>query len=351
MKKPKRWSNILMAGNRIIIRFYFILTAFILVSSSMSSVASAGYVTPRFVLDAPVEAPFAEVGDGSSGTVHITGKVVYEKVKPREYEQLLFSFETDTQVDGDVWGASIFPLLGQINPNENSMDIDIYITAPLYESVDEYRNVRLGGTYVSNPSGWSGEIEANNVYVRVAPYIKFVTYSVEGFQRVYPGQKAHFSIGIMNFGNRVESFTVQVTNTAILQDQGISVVFPSETVEVGPKNETIFKFTVYGTDQFFHPWRSQMTTISLLVTPTNELPEGLSKDQPLEYFAQEWYVFYYEFGPEWPDTCYCWTILGVVLITAIYWYFRGKDKQRRRLKKMLRKQRREERRQRREKLD
>jgi hypothetical protein len=323
-------------------RFILVFILLLLVLSIFPASANAGYtvaqlqVTPK---TGPTGgSPMADVSPGQSGTVSFDAKVILTKYRPRN-EQIFVSLRAHSELEGDVWGASVSPPEILFNPQEFEKDVKIHVTAPMYEDVNEERNMIVVGTWMSSVSTISGEIKPHGVHVRVAPYIKFFTSLVDGYQRVWPGGKADFSMKIWNLGNRNESFHISVNHLDALSKAGFAVTFPTETVWVKPGDNSEFKFTVEGSVRYFHPWRTQLTAISLHVVPSNELP-GQSVLN-LENYAWNTEFYYYEWGPSFPVPCIAGIIIGIIILTVIYYYFKKRSGRRRKLRRAKRLRRRQ----------
>ena len=317
-----------------------------LLSPALSN--SEGYVVVQVEIDPePTRweggVPMCQVGDGDSGTVGFSAEVQMTRYPPRA-QQVFVNLRAYTDQENDRWGASVIPPVIVLNPGQLFADVNVYVTAPMYENVNEERNVRVTGTWQGNPGGYSEPIMESGIAVRVAPFIKYVVSSVDGgFVRVWPGREANYQLSIFNFGNRNESFSIKTLSQGVLDSAGLSVTYKTNTIDVGPRSEGFFDIKVIGTVKTFHPWRSHMTQIGFEIQPTNPLPMIDNNREDLTYYAQQWYIFYYEFGPSFPEPCICGIVVGIVSLVAIYYYFKKKARKRCAKRILKRRQRRKER--------
>jgi len=325
---------------------FFIALVMMLISPGVSN--SEGYIVAQVEIEPeparwPGGVPMCQVGDGDSGTVGLKGQLKLTRYPPRA-QQVFVNLRAYTDAENDRWGASVIPPLIVLNPGQLYEDVDIFVTAPMYENVNEERHVVITGTWQGSPGGYVVEnIMETGVDVRVAPYLKFVVSSVDGgFVRVWPGRDANYQLSIYNFGNRNESFHIRILDTASLDLAGISVTFQSNTIDVGPREEGFFNIKVRGTVKTFHPWRSHMTQIGFEVTPTNELPVIDNTPVDLTKYAQQWFIYYYEFGPSFPEPCIFGIVVGIIFLVGIYYYLKKKARKRRAKRILSRRQRRKE---------
>ncbi|UCH89029.1 MAG: hypothetical protein JSV49_12490 [Thermoplasmata archaeon] len=320
-------------------RVYFgiLFIMFFLILPALTEPAEAGYLVAEVEIENPAAIPKATVAPGQMGTVIIPAKVVLTKYPPR-LEQVFINLRAYTNVEGDDWGASVYPPLIVFNPREISQDIQILVTAPMYEDVNEFRDVNVTGEWMLNPGMLTDKIVENGVRVHVEPYIKFVVIPVEGYQRVWPGGEAKFRIGVYNLGNREESFHISISNLDSLMAADFAVFYTTETITVKPFTESYLDFTVEGTAREFHPWRGHMTAITVHVVPIQDLPEleGIY----LENLAQDFDFFYYEYGTSIPDTCAFGIVFGIVFLVVIYYYLKKRSQKRRKSRRMMRRRRR-----------
>jgi hypothetical protein len=327
--------------------FFFIISLISLLLSPILS-NSQGYVIVQVEVDPRSNeyeggVAMCEVGDGDSGTVGFPGRIILSRYPPRA-QQVFVNLRAYTDKESDLWGASVIPPVIVMNPGQLFADIDVFVTAPMYENVNEERNVRITGTWQGNPGGYSEDVMEGGVAVRVAPFIKFVVSSVDGgFVRVRPGGMADYQLSIYNFGNRNESFSIRTLNQGSLDGAGLSVTYKTNTIDVGPRSEGFFDIRVRGTVKNFHPWRSHMTQIGFEITPTNKLPRINNEVEDLTYYIQEWYIFYYEFGPSLPEPCICGIVIGIVVLVSIYYGLKRKARKRRAKRILKKRQKRKQR--------
>jgi hypothetical protein len=340
----------IMKALRILSAYFLFFFAILMLLISPVVSNSEGYVVAQVEVDTKPPmweggVPMCQVGDGDSGTVGFDAKLSLTRYPPRA-QQVIVTFRAYTDEENDRWGASVIPPVIVLNPGQLYYeDLKVYVTAPMYEDVNEERNVRITGTWLANPGGNTGNIEESGVAVRVAPFIKYVVSSVDGgFVRVRPGGDADYQLSIYNFGNRNESFTIKTLNQGVLDTAGLSVTYVTNTIDVGPRSEGFFKIKVRGTVKVFHPWRSHMTMIGFEIQPTNPLPKIDNKVEDLTYYSQQWYIFYYEFGPSFPEPCICGIVIGIVSLIGTYYYFKRKARARKAKRILNRRQKRRERR-------
>jgi hypothetical protein len=312
-----------------------------MISSNLSFPAEAGFVVAQIEIDPQPGpdggSPMVEVAPGKTSAVILTGKVVLTKYRPRN-EQIFVSLRAHTE----DWGAEVLPMELTINPNEWEYPIQISVAAPPWEDVNEERTVIIDGDWIANPSQISGNVKPNGVHVRVAPFIKFFANIGDGYKRVWPGGKADFSMNVHNLGNRNESFHISVNDLESLEQAGFAFKIPTEYISVDSKAKGIFRFSVEGTAKNFHPWRTHLTTISLHIVPTTEVPIG---NPDPEYYSWNVFFFYYERGPSFPEPCIFSIIIGIVFLVAIYYTLKKRSQKRRKIRKLLRQKRRQKKRQ------
>lgn len=311
-----------------------------LISNQVANV-EAGYVVVQIdVEQKPGGVQLAEVGPGSTGTVHFKGEINLIKY-PIKNEQVILQLSASTNIQNDKWGSTVIPPLVLVSPDprQPTPPVDIFVTAPLYADVKEQRNVVISGTWMVNPGFFEGEIMETGVFVGVKPFIRYAIYPIEGYQRVRPGKEAEYIMGIYNLGNRNESFSVSVFNADGLADAGIVVHFPSETLNVAPMSLGEFPFKVKGTVKEFSFYRSHITAITLMVKPTTVIPGESVGD--LEKYVQTFDFFYYEFGPSFPEPCIFMIIISVVALVGLVYYVRKRSAKRKKLRRLMRRRNRQ----------
>jgi hypothetical protein len=323
------------------IYFYLCIILFSFLISNIVTTVEAGYIVGQIEIDKhdmdklspDGGAPMTEVAPGKSGAIQIPAKIKLIKY-PAKRQPIYINMWAHTDKTNDVWGASVNPKSFIMQVNELEKDIFINVRAPPYESVMEIRNITVGGDWAVMPGYLTGDLLENKITVRVAPYIHYNVFPIEGFQRVWPGTETTFKVGIFNFGNRDEEFHVSVINLESLDEADYAVFFPINAITVPAKSEKEFEFTVVGTVKNFHPWRSHLTTISLRVTPTQRLPQNDAMEP--EHYAQVSDYFYYEFGPSFPEPCAFLIIIGIVILVVIYYFLKKGSKKRRKRRKLER---------------
>ena len=324
------------------IYFTFLLCSTFVLSSNLITSVEAGYIIPQVEIYDPSNPDgswkLAEVAPGDSGTVMFTGRVYVTEFRPH-LEQIFISLKARSDRSGDTWGALVYPPEILLTSRQMEHDISVFVTAPPFTDVSEWRHIIIDGTWIGNPSSLSGEVIPSSVNVGVAPYIRYFASLGEGYKRVWPGQTAYFTMNVFNIGNRNESFHVSINDLDSLTKAGFAVTFPTEYIEVEADTKGEFKFRVMGTVKNFHPWRTYLSTISLHVVPVHELPDG--EIQLLEQYAWNIDFYYYEFGPSFPEPCIFGIIIAIVFLVVIYYYLKKKSKKKKRehRRRMRRKQR------------
>ena len=152
--------------------------------------------------------------------------MIYVKVKNNAYD-----CSVRVQVTVDAAGYQVSPRMFSVNLAPNSeRTIPVAIVAMLRTS---YRttsaNVFAEVTHVDSVPA-EGVSETNGGFlVQTQPYGKVILESDKPFQKVKPGSEYPFEVKVVNSGNAVDTFGIEILNKEELVDDGFSISLSATT--------------------------------------------------------------------------------------------------------------------------
>ncbi len=137
------------------------------------------------------------------------------------------------RVQTNVPGYQVSPAVAVVNvPGSSEIPLPVAVATMLrggYKVVAS--TVHAEVTHVSG-APINGVSEADTSFlVQSEPYGKVILRSEKPFQKVGPGKEYPFKIQVVNNGNSLDTFSIEVTNKDKLQDKGFSISLSSTTTK------------------------------------------------------------------------------------------------------------------------
>jgi hypothetical protein len=138
----------------------------------------------------------------------------------------------------------------------------------------------VGGGLQSQPAQASSTIT-------VDPYYRVIVETDAPYREIAPGSQVYFSFRILNMGNAVDSFSLEVANLRDLVAKKWTVTLSSATIaKVNPKEYKTVK-VVAQSPRDWAIWKNEPTVINLKATSQNAEGSSLIVTQTFPVYAYE----------------------------------------------------------------
>ena len=204
-----------------LILFIFLSTAIIPYEAS----AQPGGM-PKVTLSFMEPNKTAHVGPGETGVVTFTLEV---NVTMNQLVRVVISLTAE-----DTWGSAVVDPSSILFSASGVKPASVSIRAKSGENCNTVGTVTVKGYWAMYPGGITGTAEpegglVGNIYI--AQFYKFSLHSSTGlFKEVKPGSDVEFDLGILNEGNGMDTFSIEIENLDELSNKDIEASLSDHSV-------------------------------------------------------------------------------------------------------------------------
>lgn len=140
----------------------------------------------------------------------------------------------------DEWNSSTIEPSCIIFTEPGEKIFRITAKAPHNMSCNDEGVIKFSGDWQMDPAGFFGEVGypyGNTVKVKIAQFYNFSISSSKTNREAKPGEIVRYNFDIKNEGNGLDTFTIDVVNSAKLYKKGIDLIFTQNNLELD-LNET-----------------------------------------------------------------------------------------------------------------
>lgn len=212
----------------------------------------------------------AHVGPGDTGEVFFNGTVTVTCNSATSVEVSLDAT--------DNWNSAVVSPASLLFTQDGEQPFTVKVTVPLGESFSTIGTLTVTGELTMYPGGFTGQIMGVDGRINVAQYFQFSLNTSDTIVETTPGLVAEFNLIIVNEGNHIDTFSVEVVNSEELSINGLSPPLNSSIIEIPEGgNETINIFVKIPS------LKSTLGTYEIKIKVWSE--KGLNEDVPPQVFT------------------------------------------------------------------
>jgi hypothetical protein len=177
----------------------------------------------------------AHVGPGDNGTVSFSGII---SVTMNQATRVVVSLTAE-----DTWGSSVVEPASLLFTANGEKPFSVSVKVPPGTSFTNTGTVTVTGRWTMYPGGLSGPAnpqQGAQGRIDIAQYFKFSLDSDQSYQEAKPGSKVRFDLIIINEGNWIDAFSIELIDDNELIRNGIDCELSNSNIEILEKsNETV----------------------------------------------------------------------------------------------------------------